>query len=309
MKRVMQAGFTLIELLLVLVIVSVFIVSGTKYLEQRAETMRIDKAVLQLQYLLNAGLASYVANGKWPGDENTVYEYDDANVGGLQDGYIPNKALRDPFGGFYMTAYYTSSPPTDVPTDMFTARLDISGSSANRRALAKIIAGRMPMAVVDERATETRVTAFVNIPGQSLNNAGNVNFAGLYHHGACVPVPSCPSPTTAQVFIVPVSVSGVNDEVDDDNIYPISSFTAFATTSAGTPSACYTGDPVVDCGVTVNPPPSGLYWRACLQVITERGNVQETRTDAWGNNVTLAAFVRCSIPNEPEGSDFTVFTH
>jgi hypothetical protein len=290
-------------------------------MQQRAENMRIDKAVLQMQYLLNAGLAHYVANGSWPGTANTPVTYSAAGVGGLQGSYVPNTAIPTPFTGYYTTVFYTSGS-TNPPLNTFVVEMTVPGNSGHVTAIANMIAGRMPMATTTTSGSGVTVSAYVNIPGQNLNNAGAVNFAGLYHQGACVPVPSCPNVTTGggvsttpQVFIVPVSISGVNDQGSSNNVYPISSFTAYATQPAADPDACYsgsTGSPP-DCAGTLpsgaTPPPSGLFWRACLQVITERGNVQETRTDDWGSNVTLAAFVRCGIPNEPEGSDFTVFSH
>ena len=62
------SGVTLIEILLVLVIIASIIVVAGRYFQQKAETMRIDRTALQMQYILSAGLAYYVANGTWPGN-------------------------------------------------------------------------------------------------------------------------------------------------------------------------------------------------------------------------------------------------
>ena len=64
MKR--AHGFSLFEILLVMVIVGVFIAMGTNYVQQRTIQARIDKSVMDMQQILNAGMSYYVANGKWP---------------------------------------------------------------------------------------------------------------------------------------------------------------------------------------------------------------------------------------------------
>jgi hypothetical protein len=127
------------------------------------------------------------------------------------------------------------------------------------------------------------------------------------------------------VFVVPVSVSGLNDSSGNPaatttNLYPISSFTAYATaiSAAGQdPVACTDISGTTDtsgytCGEKVGdyfPALSQQTWRVCLQVVTQKGNVAQTNTSQWGNYVTLAAFTRCAIPGEPIGSNFNFYTH
>ena len=61
-----------------------------------------------------------------------------------------------------------------------------------------VIAGELPVAYVSDKygdpyvSGNVYVTAQVTTPGQNLNNARSVNFVGIYHNGACVPVPNCP---------------------------------------------------------------------------------------------------------------------
>ncbi len=315
MKKQKTLGFTLIELLLVMAIIASFIVLGVKYMQQRTETTRIDKTVLQMQYLLNAGISYYLANGGWPGTAGTIYTYSAAGIGGLQGTYIPDSAMTTPFGGFYSTYYQTSG--TNPPANNFVARVDIDATDDHYKQVAQIVANKLPMSTISINGNIYSVLASVPAPGQALNNATAIRFAGLYHHGACVPTPDCPNTSsgggaamTPQVFVVPVSVSGVNDENADNNIYPISSFTAYATGGTNvSPPPCTSGDTPPDCTSNNNGPTVTKYWRACVQIITERGNVQETRADDWGDNVTLGAFVRCAAPNESAGSDYTIFSH
>lgn len=319
--RYIMKGFTLVEMLLVIVIVSAIIYMSIGYMQQKSRQMSIDKASLQMQQILNAGLAYYVSNGSWPGGLNT-----NAGFSCLQGtGAVPCNVQ-------YLTTTFTS--PFGVPYgtwvgngSLFYATLQLAYGTATS-GIATTIAGRLPMAyvVVDNTQppgptntcgpsnTTCWIFAAVNIPGQNLNNATAVNFAGLYHHGGCIPVPQCPvdksgTTMTPEVIVVPVSVSGVNDPSNNANVYPLSSFTAYASNPGlnpgEDPSPCLSGT-AAPCAAAK---PSASYWRACLQVVTERGDVQVTRSDAWGNAVTLAAFTRCAITNEPSGSDFTVFTH
>jgi prepilin-type N-terminal cleavage/methylation domain-containing protein len=319
-------GFTLLEMLLVMVIAATIIVMTTTYMTQKADNMRIDKTVLEMQYVLNAGLAYYVANGQWPGSDSTWYQLNgvgsSAIPGGwndtiLQPNYLGSMPILDISGqGIWYIHRSTIVEPT-VPENALQVWACVPGSTAVSTARANIIAGKLPMGYTvpgDSTCSTLYAAAYVVIPGQNLNNATAVNFAGLYHHGACVPVPTCPTTSSGaamipQVFVVPVSVSGINDPSNPSSVYPISSFTAYATPNTlplnNTPPACSTD--------STNTPacPSGqgnnMYWRACLQVVTERGSVQTGGATDWGKNVTVSAFTRCQIPNEPSGSDFTVY--
>jgi hypothetical protein len=126
------------------------------------------------------------------------------------------------------------------------------------------------------------------------------------------------------ILVVPVSVSGLSGGPND--VYPISSFTAYArgVDSSGTPGespyACYT-DSAGPCLQTLNgggsqalngggstPLPSGKYWRVCLRIVTGNGIVQSNLLNAG----VVMAITRCMPAEEPNipsvsGSDFTVF--
>jgi prepilin-type N-terminal cleavage/methylation domain-containing protein len=303
-------GFTLIEILLVLVIVSVIILASINYMRQRALQMRMDRASTQIQQILNAGLAFYVANGKWPTNLATD----------LQGTYLPNVTFNNPWGKPYQIA-----APTPQLFYVYTQITTVSSGGAS--AAANIIAGMLPLGYTSTSGgtppatgsscgagvNSCYVVSSVNIPGQNLNNARAVNFAGLYHHGGCVPVPTCPVDSSGntmipQVMVVPASVSGVNDaDSTPSNVYPISSFTAYATGgTSSSPPACQSSSSAPACGGT--DPAGTRYWRACLQVITEKGQVTSA-TPAWGQLVTLMAVTRCSVNNEAAGSTFSVFSN
>jgi len=313
-------GFTLIEMLLVMVIISSVIYMGIGYIQQRTLQERMDRTVAQMQQILNAGLSYYVSGGtsSWP-----------SSISSLQPNYLPS-TLTSPWG----TSYSIKTTGSNL-----YVIVQIPAGIRGRQSIANVIAGKLPLAYTSVSIAATPpvavncaaagncyVVASVNIPAQSLTNAGSVNFAGLYHHGGCVPVPTCPvdasgNAMTAQIMVVPVSVSGMNDP-NSPNLYPISSFTAYAVGGVdSTPYRCNNGSypSTPPCGATVgSAPSSGKYWRVCLQVVTEKGDVALTSASGtsspsypfnpWGGNVTLMAITRCAISNEPSGSSFNVFT-
>lgn len=328
-------GFTLIEMLLVLVIASMIIYLAIGYIQQKTLTTRIDITTLQMQQVLNAGLSYYISNSNWPASVTCLQ----GTGVGCSVQYLPSN-LVSPWGNNYLLVTPSTKPLLYVYTQITSATA--SGSAA---AVANTIAGKLPLAYTTSAtpnpptagapctntSTTCYVVASVNIPGQNLNNATAVNFAGLYSHGGCVPVPQCPvdangNTMTPEVVIVPVSVSGLNDP-NSANVYPISSFTAYAK---GPPAANPPGPPACDNGTQiacqpVNAPTTytPTYWRACLQVVTEKGDVSQTNTVAnggtpsvgpppttfpWGGNVTLMAITRCAVKNEPSGSPLTVFS-
>ena len=332
MKR--QLGFTLIEMMLVALIISMIVYAGINYTQQKTQQMRTDRASLQIQQILNAGLAFYVANGAWPDNLACLQGLgsEDPNCNSSTQ-YLPNP-LTNPWGqNFNLASNTTNSSIAPQLLYVYTAITAQSPTSASAGANAKVIAGTLPLAYTSANndtppdpaanctntALSCNVVASVNIPGQNLNNARAINFAGLYHHGGCVPVPECPvdasgTTMTPQIMVVPVQVSGVND-ANTNNVYPISSFTAYArgnTPLDTAPPNCdnstsyNTSD---DCTQEISGQAAKAYWRVCLQVVTEKGDVQTTRSDPWGNNATLMAVTRCAVTNESAGSTFQVYSN
>jgi hypothetical protein len=282
-----------------------------------------------MQQILNAGLSYYVSYGSWP-----------AQMSDLQGTFLPTAPMMSPWGEQYMISVTSTQQPLFyVWTKITTASATATASSAT--AAANIIAGTLPLSYTttdssgtskippvegskcDETSTACYVVSSVNIPGQNLNNARAVNFAGIYHHGACVPVPLCPTTMTPQIMVVPVAVSGVNDPGSSD-VYPISSFTAYATPTNNTPLNLTPPDcepksrlynPSGACTPDSNSTTAAqAYWRVCLNVVTEKGDVSVTNTsttltDLWGKNVTLMAITRCAAKNEPAGSSFDMYSN
>lgn len=346
-----MTGFTLIEILLVMVIVSMIIVMGVNFIEQRTLAMRIDRASTQMQQILNAALAYYVANGHWPADLACLQTDPPDTTTGCGSFLPSNLNIVSPWGLPYEVA-----PAPTTPSSLFYVYTPITYATASGQAaaVANTIAGKLPLSYVTSDTTGTppdndgtcqpgatdltcNVVASVNIPGQNLNNASAINFAGIYHNGACVPVPTCPVdqngiPMTAEIMVAPAGVSGVNDAptnqgqagcTNDDTsqcevaVYPISSFAANAkdpatATASGGPASCDGSQTSAVCvaddtGTTIQD--NNKYWRVCLSTITERGAVTPT-TSPWGQlEGTIIAVTRCAINNESSGSGFHVWSN
>lgn len=311
-------GFTLFEMLLVLVIITSVLLMIMTYLTTKTDETRRDKTAMQIEQILNAALAYYVNNSKWPGSQQELssakYLSPTTNPGD------PN-TMRNPWG----RGFVVISNPT---TGTFSVCTSIGTGARNSSADAKIIASRVPLGYVGMNncaindntyvpsttcTTDCAVVSTVNIPGQNLNNARSLNFAGLYHNGACVPAPSCPLSMTPAIFVVPAQVTGNND--GDSNVYPLSSFTAYAygksdvdSTPDLKPYSCTLGSQV-DCyendtGAKLT---DGTYWRVCLDVVTEKGRLSGP---TWkSTSGTILAVTRCVPNGEPVGSSFDVFQH
>lgn len=326
------SGFTLIETLLVLVIISIIIYASIGYMQQRATQMRFDRTSTQMQQILNAGLSYYVANGNWP-----------TSLTELQNkGFLPKINMTNPWGN-----PYTVAVPNNNLFYVYTEINVVTGKNGGAYAATTAISGTLPLAYTSNSAGNPPdaskpcgatdavcyVAAAVNIPGQNVNNATSVNYAGLYHPGACVQVPQCPVDTTGatmtpQIYVSPVQVSGTTDANNPNDAYPITSFTAYATGGIGgsaTPDACgkaainnvqtglYYQSPSTSIGMPCGGTdtryntgtPSGKYWRVCLNLV---GQNQVAKGNAWGQKQTLLAITRCVITNETKtGSTFSVF--
>jgi prepilin-type N-terminal cleavage/methylation domain-containing protein len=313
LQKQKQFGFSLVEIMLVLVIVGGMIYMGTGYMQNKTRMLQIDRASAQMQQILNAGLTYYVNNGSWP-----------ANIAALQAaGYLPATGVVSPWGTSY-------SVGPDSSNAVLTATVSLPAGYGSGNAIAKILAGRLPFGINTNAPSSSgaaSVEASVNIPGQNLNNATNVGFAGLYHNGACVPAPTCPvsggtETNYPQIMVVPVSVSGMSDTGSTAS-YPLVSLTAKAVGNGVTadPVDLSLGNPA-DCGNTTiasagcyqnmaadgtysNAITTGKYWRVCLYAVTSSGSV--TWDITTGQYATVMAVTRCAPVSENVGSAFDVW--
>lgn len=305
-------GFSLIEVILVLVIASAIIYLGLGYIQQRTLRMRIDRVNFQMQQITSAALSYYVTNNLWPPSLTCLQGRDVDNP--TCDTYLPQTLISP-----WTQPYQIGTLPGD---NVFFVSLTLP-AVVGRDSIAQVIAGTLPLSRVDI-ATGT-IYAYVNAASQNLNNATAVNSAGMYHHGACVPVPTCPVDSKGNtmrpiIMVMPVSVAGVNDNgADRNNVYPISSFTAYAQNDSPTdntavpttvnPKACAHATIAPTCYESNGSLIARGYWRVCLQVITENGEVALTRNEVWGDQATLLAITRCVPKDESGGSTLEVYSN
>jgi hypothetical protein len=279
-----------------------------------------------MQQILNAGLIYYAANGAWPGD-----------ISGLQPTYLPSNMVS-PWKGVPYNVY-SSGSNMYVSVAMPTT----TNTSIN---IAKTITGTLPLSFTATSSSATSastctagatcyVVATVTIPAESISGAQAINFAGLYHSGACVPAPTCPANYTAQVFAVPVSVNAFYTAPDGTSspctaedtsgclmtYVQLGGFTAYASEEN---SSAYPASKPLVCDLTTADVPcyktyqktdevdSGNYWRVCLAVTTSSGDVSIPGTGSmdnpWGQLTgTIMVMTRCMPDGENYGSDFTVW--
>lgn len=347
-------GFTLVGILLILVIISAVFYGMISYYQQKSMQNAIDRSALQMQQILNAALSYYVSNGYWPGmgvnDVGVVSALQclygsSSNPPDCQSQYLPSNLVNSPWGepynaqsnssGSLFSVWVTISPASQAGQTFaqfqwipFAVAYNLastlplgymtSETSGNPPAPPAVALGSQPTDFCSWGQPCTVVSS-INIPGQNLNNATAVNFAGLYHHGGCVPVPTCPFDangfqTVPEIMVMPVSVPGQNF-YGNNNVYPLTSFTAYAMPKGNPPPNCKSAPATpVSCAPLNGPPaPSGQYWRACMDVVTEMGDVGVTNKAPkngvpWGANQVLLAITRCAVPAEPAGSPFTVYS-
>jgi prepilin-type N-terminal cleavage/methylation domain-containing protein len=294
-------GFSLLEMLLVLGIMSAIIVMIANYSTLKTSQLRRDRAAIQMQQILNAGLAYYLNNGKWPNETASTSPPcpTSSDLSTLLGSYLP-ATFNSPYVG-------SSYSITCNAYGLFSVSLTTASASD-----ASSLAGLIPLGTVSGAVA----TGSVNVPGQNLNNARSVNFANYYHNGACVPAPTCPSNMAPDILVVPVSLYGDNTAT---TYYPLLGFTAYAVSDAAGDTYPVAYNAVVDCatqssastcqsnsnGTSVNS--NYLYWRVCLSITTVDGVVTDSTNGSWAENTSILAITRCVPVNENYGSDFSVW--
>jgi prepilin-type N-terminal cleavage/methylation domain-containing protein len=266
-----ENGFTLLEMLLVLVIVSSLIVMYLNFSTNQFHQQQRDKTVIQMQQILNAALAYYNQNGRWPTltGQSTPATYNNwVPLDNTNELIVNNYLSPGPTGGGsgssanpWVNGYGGNiSTYFDPTTGIFYVGAGVTlAATVDPTIIVNAIIGQLPSGMAVSGATLAKppvastcgagalCTAITSVPppGQNLNNARSINFASLYKSGQCVPVPACPPTMTPQIFAVPVSVSGTATP-GSSSAYPINGYTAYATgpstgsASATNPSICTT---------------------------------------------------------------------
>jgi prepilin-type N-terminal cleavage/methylation domain-containing protein len=334
-------GFTLVEMLMVMVIISAILIMLVGYTTSKMDQFKREKTALLLQQIANAAQSYYLNYGKWPTSTpcySSALHYNWTIYGPqhplVSSGYLltaPTFVVVQNAITSYPNPYGSTTFTSCTPTGQYIIETQIPSNSSS---IASIIAGMLPGAVpnlVDSALNSAGlgVTVLVPVPGQNLNNARSVNFGSIYHSGACVPVPTCPSTMSPEILVTPAAVSGVSYPPNNCtnpkdfttcsyNTYPVTSYTSYVVggntgmDSASVP-ACTNGT-VEACvkNTTSNAAvTSGNYWRVCLQVASQDRVIQVSNTTgvtppptgncsgqdcstAWGQALgSIVAITRC----------------
>jgi prepilin-type N-terminal cleavage/methylation domain-containing protein len=299
-------GFTLIEMMLVLVIISSIMGMLANFTTQQTARIIRDRATVQIQQILNAGLAYYVNTGTWPNYNTSSFTCPSSSLSTLVPTYLPT--MNNP---------YVAQGPYTISCSAGGVLFNVSLTTSSS-AEASVLAGMLPMGT----ASGSIVTASVNVPGQNLNNARSVNQAGVYHNGACVPVPNCPGATSGStamspsIYVAAAQVMGTNDSASSNpNLYPLTGFTAYAVGGTSTtPPQC----PPLTGNASCSPPfgtTSQNYWRVCIDVSTTAGDLPSnasgtggTGNNSWARFQTLLAVTRCVPSSSNEGDTIGTWT-
>lgn len=235
--KIKVKGFTLIEMILVLVIVSGIIMLLANYTQTKANQMRREYIAREMQLILNSAMAFYLANGMWPETVPPPAVDQRCQGGWTTFNGAANQQLQNQ--NYLPTPMPTASGnpyqyQCDAARGLYQVRVQVANATDRT-----IISGLVPLGTVQGNF----IVSQVPIPGQNLNNARSLNFAGIYYAGSCVPAPTCPLGMIPNVVVTPSAVSGVNDAPTctgsslsppyDPNscsgqVYPISSFIGFA---------------------------------------------------------------------------------
>lgn len=113
-------GFTLIEILFVIAIISVMASLGISVLQQRSQQLKVQKTALQMQQILQAGMAFKAdsATSDWPVSGDTTFETK----------YLPVNSTYNPWG----TAVYSYGPVTPDKKKFFVSTVTPSAKIATQ---------------------------------------------------------------------------------------------------------------------------------------------------------------------------------
>jgi prepilin-type N-terminal cleavage/methylation domain-containing protein len=158
-KPTRQRGFSLLEVLLVMALLSAVLVAGINLHWQRSLQHKIDKASLQIQQWLQAGLAYYADKGHWPTTQSTDF-----------GDYLPVGSHLNPWGNPYQITQNKDAHLFTVTTQVPFFHGDEFSSARN--AIAQRVSDELPNAtVVQLLGGPPEVKAQVTQPGESAKSA------------------------------------------------------------------------------------------------------------------------------------------
>ena len=163
-----QSGFTLIVLMFILAFLAIIFMYGVSMARDQAREDAITNTAIGIKNWLQAALAYYADNNKWPDDLNSD----------LVGVYLPARLACTQFAG------QTSGGACTIGNTSYTGAIGSDGkyytvsADVSDNATAKAIAGKLPASEVDN----LKVSSSVPIPGAKqgyITSAGLVALAGM----------------------------------------------------------------------------------------------------------------------------------
>jgi prepilin-type N-terminal cleavage/methylation domain-containing protein len=143
-----RRGFTLIELLFVIAMLGVLSTTGILFYQQRMQTQKIEKTVSQIEQWLQAGMAYYARNNRWPNiTEIATY---------MPEGAADKNPWCDTTRNGGQPCFSVAQSPRDPLLFAVTATL-LSTDTLTLSTIAK----RLPFAEV---SSSNQITAIVSVP-------------------------------------------------------------------------------------------------------------------------------------------------
>ena len=176
-------AFTLIELLLVIAVASILAAVGIMSYRRYFEENRVDKVAISMQHVLEAAMAFYVDNSKWPTNRSCDNPGPDQQE--FVDNYLPNQNYQSYYGTNFCWA------ATGSTQRLFWVAVQIPAQGDQTIHIAKRLASRLPNAIATSdpsvqdpqdnpcTATECYVRAEVTVPGVSSNATSEIALAAI----------------------------------------------------------------------------------------------------------------------------------
>lgn len=198
MNKQPNRAFTLIEMMLVIALIAVLATIGINAYQKTAEQSKIDKSALQMQTLLQAGMAYYVDYGCWP---DSTRSNPDCKVQPPPDfqPYIPigarvNGKPASPWG----TTYDWLPVNGDKLFEVYTYAVS--------KPIADRLAAKLPNASASG-AAPWRVVAMVGIPGSSLQTGiviKKLGYVSILNNGKAannIAIPACSAGSDPHIYL------------------------------------------------------------------------------------------------------------
>ena len=175
-------GFTLIELLLVIAIISILAALGIMSYRRYFQVNRIDKVAVSMQHVLEAAMAFYVDQSKWPDPRGC------GASGSDQDDFITDYLPNANYKSYYGTDFCWKEPQDTK--HLFWVAVEVPGDSDGKIHIAKRLAARLPNAITTSEpddpisqspppCTDSKcyVRAEITVPGVSTNSIAGMTLA------------------------------------------------------------------------------------------------------------------------------------